>query len=97
MFRAGWKTQEKIMSPKAKFLTGTAGLMALGAALTLHAFAQAPGVYNLEQATAGHSAYVASCGGCHRANLAGGGDAPALGGSGFIEARSPAIRRAGHD
>ncbi len=72
------------MSRKVKFLAGSTGLMALGVALTLHAYAQAPGIYNLEQATAGHSAYVASCGGCHRANLAGGGDAPALGGNGFM-------------
>src|SRR4051812_29725266 len=86
MCRAGWKHQEKIMSRNTKFLAGAAGLAALGAAyaLTPFAFAQAPGIYNLEQATNGHSAYVASCGGCHRANLAGGGDAPALGGSGFM-------------
>ena len=32
----------------------------------------------------GHTDYAASCAGCHRANLAGGGDAPALGGNGFM-------------
>ena len=68
------------MSRTAK-LFGAAALIALGGAT---AYAQAPGVYNLEQATAGHTAYVASCAGCHRANLAGGGDAPALGGNGFM-------------
>jgi len=67
-------------------LAGSAGVVALGAfcALMPIAAAQTPGVYNLEQATNGHSAYVASCAGCHRANLAGGGDAPALGGNGFM-------------
>jgi alcohol dehydrogenase (cytochrome c) len=69
-----------------KIPAGGAALIALGAVYTLtpHAFAQAPGIYNLEQATKGHTAYVASCAGCHRANLAGGGDAPALGGNGFM-------------
>ncbi len=71
------------MSRKLKFLAGSAGLAALAALMPL-ASAQAPGVYNMEQSTEGHSAYVASCGGCHRANLAGGGDAPALGGAGFM-------------
>src|ERR1700704_5023996 len=80
MCRVGWKYQEKIMSRKIKFLAAAA----MGAMLAAQAFAQAPGIYNLEQATNGHSAYVASCAGCHRANLAGGGDAPALGGSGFM-------------
>jgi mono/diheme cytochrome c family protein len=80
--RAGWKSQEKIMS--RNILAGSAGLIALGALAAAQALAQSPGVYNMEQATKGHSAYVASCGGCHRANLAGGGDAPALGGNGFI-------------
>ena len=73
------------MSRKTLF-AGGAGLTALGAfyALMPAAVAQAPGIYNMEQATSGHAAYVASCGGCHRANLAGGGDAPALGGNGFM-------------
>ena len=72
------------MSRKMKFLAGGAGLGALAVMLGAHAFAQAPGIYNMEQSTEGHSAYVASCAGCHRANLAGGGDAPALGGAGFM-------------
>ena len=57
------------MSPNRKLLVGGAGLAALGAlyALVPTAVAQTPGVYNLEQATSGHSAYVASCAGCHRA------------------------------
>jgi alcohol dehydrogenase (cytochrome c) len=67
-----------------KILAGGAGLIALGVMAAAQALAQSPGVYNMEQATKGHSAYVASCAGCHRANLAGGGDAPALGGNGFI-------------
>src|SRR5690349_21228584 len=69
-----------------KLLAGGAGLVLLGTAycLTPYAFAQAPGIYNMEQSSNGHAAYVASCAGCHRANLAGGGDAPALGGAGFM-------------
>ena len=70
------------MSRTGKILSGTAALIALGGA---YAFAQgATGVYTAAQAEAGHAAYVASCAGCHRANLAGGGDAPALGGNGFM-------------
>ena len=65
-------------------LAGGAGLIALGVLAAVQAFAQSPGVYNMEQATKGHAAYAASCAGCHRANLAGGGDAPALGGNGFM-------------
>ena len=69
------------MSPTGRFLSGAAALIAFGGA---YAFAQGQGVYTEAQATAGHSAYAASCAGCHRDNLAGGGDAPALGGSGFM-------------
>ncbi len=73
------------MSRTGKILGGTAALIALGAyAYAPHAFAQGAGVYTAAQATAGHSAYAASCAGCHRDNLAGGGDAPALGGNGFM-------------
>ena len=74
------------MTRSAKFLAGTAALLALGAVTVLapHAFAQGQGVFTQEQANAGHSAYALSCAGCHRANLAGGGDAPALGGNGFM-------------
>ena len=58
-------------------------LIALGGAVS---FAQpAPsGVYTAAQASAGRAVYAQSCAGCHRANLAGGGDAPALGGKGFM-------------
>jgi alcohol dehydrogenase (cytochrome c) len=69
------------MSRTGKILSGTAALIALGGA---YAFAQGAGVYTAAQAEAGHASYVASCAGCHRANLAGGGDAPALGGNGFV-------------
>ncbi|HVW73172.1 MAG TPA: cytochrome c, partial [Rhizomicrobium sp.] len=61
---------------------GAAALIALGASSPV--FAQGQGIFTLEQAHAGHGDYAAKCGGCHRANLAGGGDAPALGGSGFM-------------
>jgi alcohol dehydrogenase (cytochrome c) len=69
------------MSRTANLFAGTAALIALGGA---YAFAQATGVFTTAQAEAGHSAYAASCAGCHRANLAGGGDAPAVGGNGFM-------------
>ena len=74
------------MSRTGKFLSGAAALIALGGAYAFvsQAIAQGAGVYTAAQATAGHSAYAASCAGCHRANLAGGGDAPALGGNGFM-------------
>ena len=66
----------------ARFLAGTALVIGLGGA---YAFAQsASGPFTAAQSAAGHSAYTASCAGCHRANLAGGGDAPGLGGAGFI-------------
>ncbi|HVT98235.1 MAG TPA: PQQ-binding-like beta-propeller repeat protein [Acidobacteriaceae bacterium] len=65
------------------FVTGAAALIGLGSAL---AWAQtAPvGVYTAAQAAAGGTVYAQNCAGCHRANLTGGGDAPALGGNGFI-------------
>jgi len=74
------------MNRSAKFLTGTAVAVALGAVTVFapHASAQGQGVFTQEQANAGHSAYALKCAGCHRANLAGGGDAPALGGNGFM-------------
>jgi alcohol dehydrogenase (cytochrome c) len=74
------------MNRSTKFLTGTAMAVALGAVTVFapHASAQGQGVFTQEQANAGHSAYALKCGGCHRANLAGGGDAPALGGNGFM-------------
>ena len=74
------------MTRSAKFLAGTAALITLGASFVLapHAAAQGQGTFTQEQANAGHSAYALSCAGCHRANLAGGGDAPALGGNGFM-------------
>jgi alcohol dehydrogenase (cytochrome c) len=74
------------MMRSAKFLAGTAALLALGATAVFapHALAQGQGVFTQEQANAGHSAYALKCAGCHRANLAGGGDAPGLSGNGFI-------------
>ena len=67
------------MTPRARILAGTTALTALGGA---YALAQGHGGFTAAQATAGHSVYAASCAGCHRANLVGGGDAPALGGKG---------------
>ena len=65
------------------FFLGAAALVALGGAI---AWAQTPpaGVFTAGQAAAGRAVYADNCAGCHRANLAGGGDAPALGGKGFI-------------
>jgi alcohol dehydrogenase (cytochrome c) len=48
------------------------------------AFAQGAATYTAAQAAAGQGKYAASCAGCHRDNLAGGGDAPALAGRGFL-------------
>src|SRR5579883_1676392 len=84
MSRAGWKNRELAMNPKSKLLAGAAGLVALGAMLSSYALAQGAGVYTQAQADSGHGDYVSKCAGCHRANLAGGGDAPALGGAGFM-------------
>jgi alcohol dehydrogenase (cytochrome c) len=74
------------MRRSTKFLTGTAVAIGLSAVTVFapQTSAQGQGIFTQEQANAGHSAYALSCGGCHRANLAGGGDAPALGGNGFI-------------
>src|SRR6185437_4094077 len=76
------------MNPKARFqaalLSGSAGLIALIAGFSSYAAAQGQGVFTQAQADAGHTVYAASCAGCHRANLAGGGDAPALSGAGFM-------------
>lgn len=70
----------------SKVLFGTTALFMVGAGFGLErqAVAQGQGVFTQEQANAGHSAYALSCSGCHRTNLAGGGDAPALGGNGFM-------------
>jgi alcohol dehydrogenase (cytochrome c) len=72
------------MNPKSKLLAGAAGLVALSAAYAISASAQGQGGFTQAQADSGHAVYAANCAGCHRANLAGGGDAPALGGNGFI-------------
>jgi len=73
------------MTRTARILAGGAALIALAAgyAATEKASAQGQGVFTQAQADAGHTVYAASCAGCHRANLAGGGDAPALSGAGF--------------
>src|ERR1700742_3510790 len=85
MCRAGWKGPGR-MNRSSKLLAGAAMAATLGAAAFFapHASAQGEGVFTQEQANAGHSAYTLSCAGCHRANLAGGGDAPGLTGNGFV-------------
>jgi alcohol dehydrogenase (cytochrome c) len=67
-----------------KILAAGAGLIALGAGFVLMPALAQTGSFTADQANAGHTVYAASCAGCHRANLAGGGDAPALGGAGFM-------------
>jgi alcohol dehydrogenase (cytochrome c) len=70
------------MARTAKLLLGAAAAIAFGG---VYAFAQeGTGVYTAAQAAAGRTGYAQSCAGCHRANLVGGGDAPGLGGSGFM-------------
>jgi alcohol dehydrogenase (cytochrome c) len=70
------------MARTAKLFLGAIAAIAMGG---VYAYAQGgAGVYTAAQAAAGRTAYAQSCAGCHRANLAGGGDAPGLGGSGFM-------------
>jgi len=72
-----------IMSFIGKSFGGVATLLILGSS---YAFAQDAGVYTEAQATAGRAVYAASCAGCHRPNLVGGGDAPPLVGAGIMSA-----------
>lgn len=61
--------------------------LALSGAYLLTPYALAQGhaaIVTQAQVAAGKAGYASACAGCHRANLAGGGDAPALGGAGFI-------------
>jgi alcohol dehydrogenase (cytochrome c) len=46
--------------------------------------AQAPGPFTAAQAAAGHGAFLENCASCHNKTLQGGGEAPALVGSAFI-------------
>ncbi len=65
---------------RGKFLTGAAVLASISAV----AWAQsATGPFTQAQVTAGRADYQANCAGCHSANLAGGGDSPALTGATF--------------
>jgi alcohol dehydrogenase (cytochrome c) len=76
------------MSARNRLLGGgTVALLALGGAYMLSPFAFAQGgatVVTQVQVVAGKAGYAGACAGCHRANLVGGGDAPALGGAGFM-------------
>jgi mono/diheme cytochrome c family protein len=64
-------------------------VLALGASV-LALRAQTPtrnawdGVYTADQAAAGKTVFQGKCVSCHGADLAGGGEAPALAGTGFI-------------
>ena len=72
------------MSPKGKLLATAAAIVTMGGA---YALAQgAAGPFTQGQVTAGRADYGANCAGCHSANLAGGGDAPALTGATFNSA-----------
>jgi alcohol dehydrogenase (cytochrome c) len=69
------------MSRKGKFLATTVAVVSMGGA---YALAQnAAGPFTQAQVTAGRADYNANCAGCHAANLAGSGDAPALTGATF--------------
>jgi cytochrome c len=48
------------------------------------AFAQTPGPFTAAQATAGHGAFLENCASCHGKTMAGGGEAPPLVGSAFL-------------
>jgi alcohol dehydrogenase (cytochrome c) len=76
------------MFARNRFLGGCAlAFLALGGAYALAPFAFAQGgaaVVTQAQVAAGQAGYTRACAGCHRANLVGGGDAPALGGAGFM-------------
>jgi alcohol dehydrogenase (cytochrome c) len=48
------------------------------------AFAQTPGPFTAAQATAGHAAFLENCASCHGKAMAGGGEAPPLVGSAFL-------------
>ena len=65
----------------AFLLAGAAGFGAHALAQTL---VTAP--FTAEQAIEGRALYAANCAGCHRADLAGAGEAPALAGSSFMNA-----------
>ena len=75
------------MSVTGRLLAGAAILVGLGG---VYAGAQQPqqaeSILTAQQAAAGKSVYAQQCAGCHRDNLAGGADAPPLGGKGFLGA-----------
>ena len=73
------------MSGTAKFLASAAVIAGLGGAYA-YAQNQSASIFTAQQAAAGKSVYAQQCAGCHRDNLAGGGDAPPLGGKGFFGA-----------
>ena len=51
--------------------------------------AQQSAPYTDQQATAGQAAYTQSCAACHGRTLSGGGEAPALAGSAFMDTWGP--------
>ncbi len=75
------------MSVTAKRLAGAAVIIGLGGAYAVaQQQPQAAGIYTAQQAAAGKTVYTQQCAGCHRDNLTGGGDAPPVGGKGFVTA-----------
>ncbi|HVW75035.1 MAG TPA: PQQ-binding-like beta-propeller repeat protein [Rhizomicrobium sp.] len=58
------------------------GIMA--ALVAVPALAQAPGPFTAAQATAGHAAFLDNCASCHGKALGGGGEAPPLTGTAFM-------------
>src|SRR5262249_14936824 len=75
--RAGWKGNSMA---HAKFLFSAAVLVSLGG----YAQAQGDGGFTGQQVMAGKAGYCGRCARRPRPNLAGGGDAPGLTGSGFM-------------
>ncbi|MEY4967030.1 MAG: hypothetical protein RL274_2613 [Pseudomonadota bacterium] len=75
------------MSVTARLLAGAALAIGLGGAYaTAQQQQQGASIFTAQQAAAGRTVYAAQCAGCHRDNLAGGADAPPLGGKGFLGA-----------
>src|ERR1700691_3916828 len=59
-------------------------LLLIAAAIAAFGAMKLGALFTTEQATAGQAAYRANCASCHRADLAGGGEAPQLAGSNFM-------------
>ena len=68
------------------FMAAAAAIAATGVWIGSGVAQTAEGPFTPAQATAGRTAYAASCAGCHQANLSGSGEQPPLAGPGFMAA-----------